>query len=133
MFVDFYSCYFLFSSSIKKVYAALLISAHKLPNSISVSLCSKMFLAISTILSVVRCPSNTALFNISSYSSEVPRVYKSKSIHSCFKLFLVIILSSFIFFLPLVYIIAPPRPFVKRFLKNCKIKKQDVCPAFLVL
>ena len=88
--------FFYFSSSIKKVYVALLISAHKLPNSISVLLCSKMFLAISTILSVVRCPSNTALFNISSYSSEVPRVYKSKSTQSCFKFFLVIILSSLI-------------------------------------
>lgn len=71
------------------------IEAAKAKGFISGYRVGRIILACS-IFSVVRCSSNTALFNISSYSSEVPRVYKSRSIHSCFKFFLLIILFSVI-------------------------------------
>ena len=108
-FFDFlfmvFPLFFFHFSSIKKVYAALLISAHKLPNSISVSLCSKMFLAISTILSVVTSY-NSIFFN-----------------HSIAPFIFLFSLTSCLYY-------SPPSFCCQVFLKNCKIKKQDICPAF---
>lgn len=75
------------------------------------------------------------------YSSKFPRVYKSKSIHSCFKFFLLIILFSviivslplFLFFLTSYLYYSPPLSCCQVFFEKLQNKKAGHLPCFLVL